>query len=114
MDNLMGHERMTSFGRGKPVVMNLPQSRAKAQLWFCSGYMFDREQAKKVDGNIQEALFIMAVANSCVNPVVYGTYTKECRDTVIHCCADNSRRRTLRGNGLHSKSTIFACNGHPS
>ncbi|XP_047004899.1 vasopressin V2 receptor-like [Schistocerca americana] len=39
-------------------------------LW----YMFDRESAKKVDQRLQDALFIMAVSNSCVNPLVYGSY----------------------------------------
>lgn len=41
--------------------------------------MFDREGAKKVDTTIQDILFIMAVSNSCMNPLVYGSYTMKCQ-----------------------------------
>lgn len=44
-------------------------------LW----YMFDRESAKKVNNTIQDSLFIMAVSNSCMNPLVYGSYTMKCQ-----------------------------------
>ncbi|XP_058455193.1 adipokinetic hormone/corazonin-related peptide receptor variant I-like [Malaya genurostris] len=44
-------------------------------LW----YMFDRESALKVDGAIQDGLFLMAVSNSCMNPLVYGSYAMKCR-----------------------------------
>lgn len=36
--------------------------------------MFDRESAARVDTTIQDSFFIMAVSNSCMNPLVYGTY----------------------------------------
>ena len=54
--------------------------------------MFDREKASKLNPDVQEGLFIMAVANSCVNPLVYGSHTKECRETVIQCCIEKSKR----------------------
>jgi gonadotropin-releasing hormone receptor len=41
--------------------------------------MFDRESASQVDGAIQDGLFLMAVSNSCMNPLVYGSYTMKCR-----------------------------------
>lgn len=41
--------------------------------------MFDRESAIKVDGAIQDGLFLMAVSNSCMNPLVYGSYAMKCR-----------------------------------
>jgi gonadotropin-releasing hormone receptor len=44
-------------------------------LW----YVFDRESAEKVDNTIQDSLFIMAVSNSCMNPLVYGSYAMKCR-----------------------------------
>lgn len=37
--------------------------------------MFDRESASKVDQAVQDGLFIMAVSNSCMNPLIYGSYT---------------------------------------
>ena len=33
-----------------------------------------RSSAKKIDPKIQRALFIFAVSNSCVNPIVYGKF----------------------------------------
>ena len=41
--------------------------------------MFDRESAAQVDGAIQDGLFLMAVSNSCMNPLVYGSYAMKCR-----------------------------------
>ncbi|CAL8100472.1 unnamed protein product [Orchesella dallaii] len=38
-------------------------------LW----YMLDRNGASQVDERLQEALFIMAVTNSVINPLIYGT-----------------------------------------
>ncbi|CAL8100502.1 unnamed protein product [Orchesella dallaii] len=43
-------------------------------LW----YMFDWKGAEGVDSGVQEWLFIMAVANSCVNPLIYGSFAKNC------------------------------------
>ncbi|XP_065157122.1 adipokinetic hormone/corazonin-related peptide receptor variant I-like [Atheta coriaria] len=40
-------------------------------LW----YMFDRQSAQKVPLWLQDGLFMMAVSNSCMNPLVYGRYT---------------------------------------
>ncbi|GLH05347.1 uncharacterized protein GBIM_10964 [Gryllus bimaculatus] len=50
-------------------------------------YMFDRESAKQVDSRVQDALFIMAVSNSCMNPLVYGSYALNCRRDCARCCA---------------------------
>ncbi|XP_047506016.1 adipokinetic hormone/corazonin-related peptide receptor variant I-like [Pieris napi] len=38
-------------------------------------YMVDRESASQVPPKVQDLLFAMAVSNSCMNPLVYGTYT---------------------------------------
>lgn len=42
-------------------------------------YMIDRETAEQVDGAVQDGLFLMAVSNSCMNPLVYGSYAMKCR-----------------------------------
>lgn len=39
-------------------------------LW----YLFDPASAEALDPSLQSSLFIFAVSNSCVNPVVYGSY----------------------------------------
>ncbi|XP_046744200.1 adipokinetic hormone/corazonin-related peptide receptor variant I-like [Diprion similis] len=50
-------------------------------LW----YMFDRESAMRVDTWLQDALFIMAVGNSCANPLVYGSYAVNFRQECSRC-----------------------------
>ncbi|XP_068249015.1 adipokinetic hormone/corazonin-related peptide receptor variant I-like isoform X2 [Palaemon carinicauda] len=50
-------------------------------LW----YMFDKQGAEQVQTSFQDALFIMAVSNSCVNPIVYGTYTINLRKELNRC-----------------------------
>ncbi|XP_072142477.1 adipokinetic hormone/corazonin-related peptide receptor variant I-like [Dermacentor andersoni] len=41
-------------------------------LW----YQIDPSGAEHVNGYLQSSLFMFAVSNSCVNPLVYGSYTK--------------------------------------
>uniref|UniRef100_T1J812 G-protein coupled receptors family 1 profile domain-containing protein n=1 Tax=Strigamia maritima TaxID=126957 RepID=T1J812_STRMM len=64
-------------------------------------YMFDRESATQVNQNsvderLQESLFMFAVSNSCVNPLVYGSYAVNFRReyTRCLCCKKNLRRKT--------------------
>lgn len=40
-------------------------------LW----YQLDPDGAEHVNGYLQSSLFMFAVSNSCVNPIVYGSYT---------------------------------------
>ncbi|XP_050350421.1 adipokinetic hormone/corazonin-related peptide receptor variant I-like [Nymphalis io] len=37
-------------------------------------YMVDRDSASQVSNQVQDLLFAMAVSNSCMNPLVYGSY----------------------------------------
>lgn len=50
--------------------------------------MIDRNSAEKLPNWLQDALFMMAVSNSCMNPMVYGSYAmnfrKEC--SKCFCC----------------------------
>ncbi|KAK8782488.1 hypothetical protein V5799_016173 [Amblyomma americanum] len=48
-------------------------------LW----YQIDPESASNVDGYLQSSLFMFAVSNSCVNPLVYGSFTSSFRKA---CC----------------------------
>lgn len=50
-------------------------------------YMFDKEGATKIDPALQDALFMMVVANSCVNPIIYGRYTKKTLGKFICPCS---------------------------
>ncbi|KAJ8918060.1 hypothetical protein NQ315_011517 [Exocentrus adspersus] len=49
-------------------------------LW----YMFDREGAEKLPEWLQDTFFMMVVSNSCMNPIVYGSYVFTCRKS---CCS---------------------------
>lgn len=50
-------------------------------LW----YLFDPVSADKVDSRIQSSLFMFAVSNSCVNPLVYGSYVLNFKDMFRRC-----------------------------
>ncbi|XP_043474123.1 gonadotropin-releasing hormone II receptor-like [Leptopilina heterotoma] len=50
-------------------------------LW----YIIDRQSALNVKQEIQEALFIMAVGNSCANPLVYGSYAVDLKKECCRC-----------------------------
>ncbi|KAL3220624.1 hypothetical protein MRX96_029752 [Rhipicephalus microplus] len=52
-------------------------------LW----YQIDPSGAEHVNGYLQSSLFMFAVSNSCVNPLVYGSYTKSFkRILALVCC----------------------------
>ncbi|XP_064474903.1 adipokinetic hormone/corazonin-related peptide receptor variant I-like [Ornithodoros turicata] len=67
-------------------------------LW----YQFDPDSAGHVDTYLQSSLFMFAVSNSCVNPLVYGSYMTGfsnlwskycCRENVVPC---NLSRQTSK------------------
>lgn len=45
----------------------------------------DRESAKKVDQRLQDASFLMAVVNSCANPLVYGSFAVDLKKECCRC-----------------------------
>jgi len=68
--------------------------------------MFDRESAVKVDNAVQDGLFLMAVSNSCMNPLVYGSYAMKCKlpctkekanDLVMEAATAALQRRSTGG-----------------
>ncbi|XP_064474901.1 neuropeptide SIFamide receptor-like isoform X3 [Ornithodoros turicata] len=50
-------------------------------LW----YQFDPDGAEHVNSYLQSSLFMFAVSNSCVNPLVYGSYTSKFRNCWARC-----------------------------
>lgn len=50
-------------------------------------YMFDKEGAAQINPALQDALFMMVVANSCVNPIIYGRYTKKTLGKFVCPCS---------------------------
>ncbi|XP_060601483.1 adipokinetic hormone/corazonin-related peptide receptor variant I-like [Ruditapes philippinarum] len=81
-------------------------------------YWFDRESARQLDPKIQNCLFIFAVSNSCVNPIVYGLFTINFKREFMRCCCclksrwRNARRnqgtdsRLRAGRSMYSKTTL--------
>ncbi|KAH7961089.1 hypothetical protein HPB52_001894 [Rhipicephalus sanguineus] len=51
-------------------------------LW----YQIDPSGAEHVNGYLQSSLFMFAVSNSCVNPLVYGSYTKSFKRILAQVC----------------------------
>ncbi|CAB3244170.1 unnamed protein product [Arctia plantaginis] len=58
-------------------------------------YMIDRKSATRVSPRVQDLLFVMAVSNSCMNPLVYGSYTLDIRGVL---------RKLLRKTCCHSSA----------
>ncbi|XP_017786856.1 PREDICTED: cephalotocin receptor 2-like [Nicrophorus vespilloides] len=84
-------------------------------LW----YMFDRNSAEQVPSWLQDTLFMMAVANSCMNPLVYGSYAinfrKELSRCCCCCCHTNSPehrpkgQRITAGQGVRLPKKLLKC-----
>lgn len=67
-------------------------------LW----YMFDPNGAQEVDAQLQSALFMFAVSNSCVNPLVYGSYAINLKQLFRRCY---NRTRSSMG---FSRQTVLS------
>lgn len=53
---------------------------------MCLWFWLDEVTAKQVDPIIQRALFLFAVSNSCMDPIVYGMFTINVKRDVLRCC----------------------------
>ncbi|XP_059056020.1 adipokinetic hormone/corazonin-related peptide receptor variant I-like [Achroia grisella] len=70
-------------------------------------YMIDRESASRVSPRVQDLLFAMAVSNSCMNPLVYGSYTLDLRGAFRRllkntCCRSTAASDTIGNSGSSS------------
>ncbi|CAN7938152.1 unnamed protein product, partial [Ixodes hexagonus] len=66
-------------------------------LW----YQFDPDGAEHVNGYLQSSLFMFAVSNSCVNPLVYGSYSRNYKGRWCRRCPFSEV-------GVSSKTTTMA------
>ncbi|XP_054290441.1 adipokinetic hormone/corazonin-related peptide receptor variant I-like, partial [Macrosteles quadrilineatus] len=88
--------------RAKTIRMSVTIVAAFVACWtpyvvMTMWYTIDRKSAENVDSRVQDALFVMAVANSCVNPLVYGSYAFG----ISWCsCAGSSNRQQTEVPGL--------------
>ncbi|XP_068081832.1 adipokinetic hormone/corazonin-related peptide receptor variant I-like [Anabrus simplex] len=83
---------MTNIERARSRTLRMTITIVAAFIWCWTPYvvmtlwyMFDRESAEQVDGRLQDGLFIMAVSNSCMNPLVYGSYAMNFRRECSRC-----------------------------
>ncbi|GFQ91459.1 gonadotropin-releasing hormone II receptor [Trichonephila clavata] len=60
-------------------------------LW----YLFNSVSAEKVNSRIQSIQFMFAVFNSCVNPLVYGSYVLNFKKIFTKCCCKRSSPNTI-------------------
>ncbi|XP_068622818.1 adipokinetic hormone/corazonin-related peptide receptor variant I-like [Battus philenor] len=70
-------------------------------------YMVDRQSASRVSPQLQDLLFAMAVSNSCMNPLVYGSYALRSNETFQKllkktCCWSSSSTLNTGNTGLTS------------
>ncbi|XP_048733128.1 adipokinetic hormone/corazonin-related peptide receptor variant I-like isoform X2 [Ostrea edulis] len=49
-------------------------------------WWFDRESASQLDPKVQRGLFLFAVSNSCMDPIVYGMFTINFKREFVRCC----------------------------
>ncbi|XP_034833629.1 adipokinetic hormone/corazonin-related peptide receptor variant I-like [Maniola hyperantus] len=85
-------------------------------------YMVDRASASRVSPLVQDLLFAMAVSNSCMNPLVYGSYALRFSGTLQRllkksCCCSTTTSDTAGNSGTSStknrKNTTAACLAKP-
>ncbi|BES94294.1 receptor [Nesidiocoris tenuis] len=85
---------MTNIERARARTLRMTVIIVLAFIWCWTPYvvmtlwyMFDRQSAEKVDTRLQDGLFLMAVSNSCMNPLVYGSYAMNFRQECRSCFA---------------------------
>ncbi|CAG2167863.1 unnamed protein product [Oppiella nova] len=72
----------TQIERARTRTLRMTLIIVLAFVWCWTPYVFivllyqiDSESAKKLDNGTKDTLFMFAVSNSCVNPLVYGSYS---------------------------------------
>nr|AKA95272.1 adipokinetic hormone receptor 1A [Crassostrea gigas]CAP17413.1 G Protein coupled receptor [Crassostrea gigas] len=51
-----------------------------------SAWWFDSDSASQLDPKVQRGLFLFAVSNSCMDPIVYGMFTINFKREFVRCC----------------------------
>ena len=67
-------------------------------------WWFSKESARRVEPKVQRGLFIFAVSNSCVNPIVYGKIMFN-----IVCNLLNWYEHAHMNMYEYSSSSLFCC-----
>ncbi|GBP78676.1 hypothetical protein EVAR_45565_1 [Eumeta japonica] len=76
-------------------------------------YMVDRQSAEHVSARIQDFFFVMAVSNSCMDPLVYGSYAFDLRSFIAKslrriCCFKKNAIEIITESGQGTVKTKTA------
>ncbi|CAG9790752.1 unnamed protein product [Diatraea saccharalis] len=90
--------RVLQRARRRTLRMTVTIVSVFALCWL--PYMIDRPSAARVSVRVQDLLFAMAVSNSCMNPLVYGSYTLHVRAPLKRlwrraCCRSSAASDTI-------------------
>ncbi|XP_003747698.1 gonadotropin-releasing hormone receptor [Galendromus occidentalis] len=78
-------------------------------------YQIDLDGATKINGYLRNALFMFAVSNSCVNPLLYGSYAKSNWTNVFKkCFSPRKEENEIDGHISNSRQTIIIASGGSS
>ncbi|XP_064619083.1 adipokinetic hormone/corazonin-related peptide receptor variant I-like isoform X2 [Lineus longissimus] len=80
-------------------------------------YWIDKVSAQNIDRKVQRGLFLFAVSNSCMNPIIYGMFTNNFIRDFRRCCwcarvrmrKSSSEERLQGSQGHHSARYDDAC-----
>ncbi|XP_013786748.1 gonadotropin-releasing hormone II receptor-like, partial [Limulus polyphemus] len=104
---------MTRIERARTRTLRMAITIVSAFFWCWTPYVvmvlwhqIDRDSANKLDSKIQSSLFIFAVSNSCVNPLVYGSYAINFKHVLKNCFLGNiCPRNSIRFGSRRMAST---------
>uniref|UniRef100_A0A6P7GC95 Gonadotropin-releasing hormone II receptor-like n=1 Tax=Diabrotica virgifera virgifera TaxID=50390 RepID=A0A6P7GC95_DIAVI len=77
---------VSNIEKAKSRTLKMTITIVSVYLWCCTPYavitlwyMLDRESAERLPQWLQETFFLMVATNSCVNPIIYGSYVINCK-----------------------------------
>jgi len=79
--------------------------------YFISAWWwFDKESASKLDSRLQSGLFMFAVSNSCMDPIVYGCFSLDFIREFKRCCCLSKVRREEAAQRIYTQNSIYRSN----
>ncbi|XP_063926076.1 adipokinetic hormone/corazonin-related peptide receptor variant I-like isoform X2 [Zophobas morio] len=83
---------ISNIERARSRTLRMTVTIVAVYVWCCTPYviitmwyMFDRDSAQKLPSWLQDTFFMMVVSNSCMNPIVYGSFVINFRRVNCKC-----------------------------
>ncbi|CAH0553561.1 unnamed protein product [Brassicogethes aeneus] len=83
---------ISNIERARSRTLRMTITIVVVYIWCCTPYviitlwyMFDRDSAKRLPDWLQDTFFMMVVSNSCMNPIVYGSYVLNFKKFSCQC-----------------------------